>query len=235
MLREVALASLALSGAALAASPYKLEARDGAAHGAHGHDHGHDHGHAPAATHHTTTHVDQTPAASSGSYGSPSVSSDSYGSPSVSSSSYGSPSTGYADPAPSYGGVSTGYAATEETLPDFTPIIIGLLVLTGLSLLFPTYVSLSSVRRKRETDEDVSPMSDVMERVNDIYTAVVNSEECMERVACEIGGLAADFGLQENKMAKIAGGFVPHKYKTFYKQFTSGKNCHKIQCGSLAF
>lgn len=45
-------------------------------------------------------------------------------------------------------------------------------------------------------------MTDIVERVNDIYMAVVESEECMERVACEIGGLAKDVGLQENSIAK---------------------------------
>ena len=45
---------------------------------------------------------------------------------------------------------------------------------------------------------DVNPMTDVVERVNDIYSAVVQSEECMERIACEIGGLAADVGLKQS-------------------------------------
>lgn len=38
-------------------------------------------------------------------------------------------------------------------------------------------------------------MVDVVERVNDIYSSVVASEECMERIACEVGGLAKDVGL----------------------------------------
>ncbi len=45
-------------------------------------------------------------------------------------------------------------------------------------------------------------MNDIVERVNDIYMAVVESEECMERIACEIGGLAEDVGLRENSVAK---------------------------------
>merc|ERR1712213_306985 len=113
------------------------------------------------------------------------------------SSGYGAPSPSYSEPAASYGAPETGCGAPsdsygvsyggyeEESLPDLTPIIVGILVLTGLSLLFPTFVSLTSVRRKRDAD-------DVVKRVNDIYTAVVQSEECMERIACEVGGLAAD-------------------------------------------
>jgi len=103
--------------------------------------------------------------------------------------------------------------------------------LTGLSLLFPTFVQLTNVngRRKREAD-DVNPMTDVVERVNDIYSSVVQSEECMERIACEIGGLAADVGLKQSPAVQLAGGFVPSKYKAYYKQFASGKDCHKIKC-----
>ena len=45
-------------------------------------------------------------------------------------------------------------------------------------------------------------MSDVVGRVNDIYSAVVQSEECMERIACEVGGLAADVGLTQSPSVK---------------------------------
>ena len=37
---------------------------------------------------------------------------------------------------------------------DLTTILIPLLALVGLSLLFPTYVSLTTVRRKREAGDD---------------------------------------------------------------------------------
>lgn len=37
----------------------------------------------------------------------------------------------------------------------------------------------------------------MLERVQDIYLAVVESEECMERVACEVGGIAADAGINK--------------------------------------
>jgi len=26
---------------------------------------------------------------------------------------------------------------------------------------------------------------------------------------------------------------VPSKYKAYFKQFTTGQNCHKIKCGNL--
>lgn len=62
---------------------------------------------------------------------------------------YGAPEPAYEEPAQEYAAAPT-YGATAPATPDLTPIIIGILVLTGLSLLFPTYVTLTSVRRKRE-------------------------------------------------------------------------------------
>jgi len=42
-----------------------------------------------------------------------------------------------------------------------------------------------------------STENSLVERVQDIYLAVVESEECMERVACEVGGIAADAGINK--------------------------------------
>jgi hypothetical protein len=82
---------------------------------------------------------------------------------------------------------------------------------------------------------EANPMTDVVERVNEIYNSVITSEQCMERIACELGGLASDVGLKESPMAKMADLFVTAKYKPYYKQFKSGQNCEKIKCGSLPF
>ena len=70
-------------------------------------------------------------------------------------SGYEEPAAAYDAPEPSYGApsyASPSYSAPAEAgLPDLTPIIIGILVLTGLSLLFPTYVTVTG-RRKRSAD-----------------------------------------------------------------------------------
>jgi hypothetical protein len=99
-------------------------------------------------------------------YGAPSA--PSYSAPAPS---YSAPAPAYEAPAPSYsapaapsysapeatyGAPSTGYgtAYEEEAGLDLTSIIIPLLALVGLSLLFPTYVSLTTVRKRREAGED---------------------------------------------------------------------------------
>ena len=92
---------------------------------------------------HAHEHADSGYGAPPATYEEPAAS---YGAPAPS---YGAPETGYGPPAETYGVPSY----EEEPLPDLTPIIVGILVLTGLSLLFPTFVSLSTVRRKRHADD----------------------------------------------------------------------------------
>lgn len=48
---------------------------------------------------------------------------------------------------------------------------------------------------------DDAPSSNMIERVQDIYMSVLESEECIERIVCEIGGLAEDAGFSK-KMTK---------------------------------
>ena len=76
-----------------------------------------------------------------------------YGAPAPAAS-YGAPAASYdePEPAPAYGEPAPAYGAEEAALPDLTPIIIGILALVGLSLLFPTFVSVSS-RKKRSAAE----------------------------------------------------------------------------------
>merc|ERR1712018_1080578 len=106
------------------------------------------------------------------------------------SASYSEPASSYGEPAASYGEPAPAYGADEAALPDLTPIIIGILALVGLSLLFPQRVNVDVKRRKRDA-EDANPMTDVVELVNEIYNSVITSEQCMERIACELGGLAS--------------------------------------------
>ena len=92
--------------------------------------------------------------APSPSYNEPSYDAPSYNSP---SSGYDEPSTSYDSPSSSYGSPSTGYGYDDGHGGgglDLTSILIPLLALVGLSLLFPTYVSLTTVRRKREAGDD---------------------------------------------------------------------------------
>ena len=71
---------------------------------------------------------------------------------------YGAPEVSYDAPASGYGPPSSGYGAPGGGGLgglDLTSIIIPIIALIGLSLLFPTYVSLNTVRRRRRSYVDV--------------------------------------------------------------------------------
>ena len=76
----------------------------------------------------------------------------SYSAPAPSYSAPAAPS--YSAPEASYGAPTSGYGYEEEAGLDLTSIIIPLLALVGLSLLFPTYVSLTTVRKRREAEDE---------------------------------------------------------------------------------
>merc|ERR1712198_650276 len=91
--------------------------------------------------------------------------SHSHGSSSSSGSSYGAPEPSYSAPAPSYGAPEASYGApsygygTEEASAglDLTSILIPILALLGLSLLFPTFVTINGTgRRKRDVMDEGS-------------------------------------------------------------------------------
>ena len=112
----------------------------------------------------------------------PKVNRDSgYGAPSAPSYSAPAPSYGapapepYSAPEPAYSAPATGYGVSyeEEAGLDLTSIIIPLLALVGLSLLFPTYVSLTTVRKRRDTDEGMSdPQHVIFNRTTFLLPAV---------------------------------------------------------------
>ena len=177
---------------------------------------------------------------------------DGYGAPQEDT--YGAPAESYGAPVESYGASAPSYGAAAETGLDLTTIIIPLLALLGLFLLFPTYVTLTSVRRKREAIDDSEVSVNAVERMMDMYQvrakylleifvdlnlkyfflfqAVIESEECLERVACDVGAMASDAGL-DTSLASMASIMVPNKYSKYMKQFVTAKNCHKIKCGNL--
>merc|ERR1711945_25806 len=170
---------------------------------------------------------------SSSSYGAPepsySAPAPSYGAPEPS---YSAPAPSYSAPAPSYGAPSYGYEEASAGL-DLTSILIPILALLGLSLLFPTFVTINGTgRRKRDVmDEDESTTSNMINRVQDMYMAIMESEECIERVVCELGGLVEDAGYSK-QMTRSLELFAPKKYAKMMKSFNKGKDCTKNnKCG----
>merc|ERR1711971_1029720 len=168
--------------------------------------------------------------------------------------SYDTPSTGYDSPSTGYGAAPTGYGE-EDSFPDLTPFLTLSLVILGLSLLFPAIVTITDVnsdtdntdgmvamdggkRKRRYADEDHASRTNFVGRSIEIYNHLNAALEpvdknCVEKITCEVGSLARDAGLTQNAVFRLAGGFIPYKYKTYYKHFVYGDNCHKIKCGEF--
>lgn len=160
-------------------------------------------------------------------------------------SGYAAPSGGYAQPSASgyqpgyeqYEQTAPGYEQYEQTAPaeagglDLSTLLIPILIIAGLALLFPSVTSVDVNRKRRDVDGDENPMSNMIERVQDMYMAVLQSEECLERVACEVGGLADDAGFSKS-LTKTSEAFLPKKYNKMMKKFNHGKDCSKNnKCG----
>jgi len=161
-------------------------------------------------------------------------------------SGYETPETGYAvadtgygtpdvyEPADTYSynyDVQEPYAEKEES--GLSMIMIPLLIAAALFLLFPSVrtvdVNGTMGRKKREADD--SAAANVVERIQDMTMALMESEECMERIACEMGGLAEDVGISKS-MTKMVEKFAPKKYAKMMKTFNHGKDCKKNnKCG----
>jgi len=124
--------------------------------------------------------------------------------------------------------------ARQDSGVDLSQLLIPILIIAGLALLFPsiTEVDVNATGRKRRSAEgDASPLANMVGRVQDMYSAILQSEECIERVACEVGGLASDAGISKS-LTKAAEGFVPKKFNKMMKNFNHGKDCSKNnKCG----
>lgn len=221
-IKKAAVVAVALAGTACVEA-VSITKRDGA----HGHAHAAPAAAAPASGYGAPAASYGAPAPATG-YGAPA---DGYGAPDTG---YGAPASGYDAPATGYDEpAAPGYGATGvdevDGGPGILPFVAVILAIIGLSLLFPAVVNISG-RKKRSLAEESNPVYDLAERVNDIYGAVIQSEECMEKIACELGVMAKD--LTASPVAGMITPFVPKKYAHYYKQFTAGANCDKIKCGN---
>lgn len=137
---------LAMAGAASAADIVRRDTAGG----------GHDHSHAHAAP---------APAAS---YGAPAAS---YGAPEAS---YGAPEASYGAPAASYGATGASSYGGYETVGyeeegggfDLSTILIPILIIFGLSLLFPTVTSVSVNRKRRDIEGGKNTMHNTNKKMH---------------------------------------------------------------------
>jgi hypothetical protein len=66
--------------------------------------------------------------------------------------------------------------------------------------------------------------------LNEILEPV--DRNCMEKITCEVGGLAYDAGITSSPILKLVAPFVPGKYGKYMKHFIYAENCQKIKCSA---
>ena len=114
-------------------------------------------------------------------------------------------------PEPSYGAPETSYGEPvsyeEEGGSDIiVVVIVAILALVGLSLLFPTFVRIDDVGRRKRDAEEIA-RSDFMGRTAEIYDHLNEVLEpvdrrCVEKITCEVGTLSYDAGITSNPVFK---------------------------------
>lgn len=111
------------------------------------------------------------------------------------------------------------------------------LAAVGLAGVIP--VVIGGLRKKRSLpDGEETGLDDMTTRINNIYLAVMNSEECMQRIICEAGGVMKDVTAKDS-LFSILGSIAPHSFKKYVHTFKDGAyskdvtKCQKIKCGLM--
>ncbi|XP_071546797.1 uncharacterized protein [Panulirus ornatus] len=82
-----------------------------------------------------------------------------------------------------------GYYHQPQSEENHLAYVLPALFITGISLLFPNFVTINSRRRRRNADPD-APMEELTQHLMNVYLAAVESDGCMQRVVCELGAVA---------------------------------------------
>merc|ERR1712142_327619 len=99
------------------------------------------------------------------------------------------PADGYGEPPATYGAPEPEYAPPAYESYDPVPyeeeggFDLATLIIVGLSLLFPVTVNVDANGRKKR---DVDTSSDVIERVNEIYTALSKAKSAWKKLPVKL-------------------------------------------------
>ncbi|XP_075731105.1 uncharacterized protein LOC119181896 isoform X2 [Rhipicephalus microplus] len=135
---------------------------------------------------------------------------------------YAQPGTGHYGGGGSYPSPSfQGSYDTSKRYYGLGSVIMPLLALAGLGLLIPTVTSLSGKKKRSIEDASRAHLGDYAERLEryfKIYRAAVESEECMNRIVCELGDAVSNVRGKSallTVMEKFAPGWMNNKIGVF--------------------
>ncbi|EFX87993.1 hypothetical protein DAPPUDRAFT_96143 [Daphnia pulex] len=72
-----------------------------------------------------------------------------------------------------------------------------------------------------------------VERLTQVVYAALNSQECIQRLLCEIGSFSRSFSDANRTVTKAVEEYVPEKLKDSYNVFAKAEKCEQYKCGSL--
>ncbi|XP_042204235.1 uncharacterized protein LOC121853908 isoform X2 [Homarus americanus] len=132
-------------------------------------------------------------------------------------------------------GERSGPAARREK--NYFAYILPALAIAGLSLLFPNIVTVDTAGRRRRDIGSEAPVAALTEHLMNVYYAAIESDQCMQRLACELG--AASISLNphhHNLMLQVLGSTTSNKYSGLFDKFKAGVNaekCKKYGCSLM--
>jgi hypothetical protein len=72
-----------------------------------------------------------------------------------------------------------------------------------------------------------------VERLTKVVFAAMRSQECIQRLLCEVGSMSKSFSDTAHSVAVAVESFVPESIKASYDVFAKAENCEQYVCGSL--
>jgi hypothetical protein len=72
-----------------------------------------------------------------------------------------------------------------------------------------------------------------VDRLTQVIYAALNSQECIQRLLCEVGSLSRSFSETSRTVAKAVEDYVPEKLKDSYNVFVKAEKCEQYKCGSI--
>jgi hypothetical protein len=96
-------------------------------------------------------------------------------------------------------------------------------------------------RRQVEKNKNIPATSSALpsmsiaqvERLTQVVYAALNSQECIQRLLCELGSLSRSFSDATRTVTKAVEEYVPEKLKDSFNIFAKAKKCEQYKCGSL--
>jgi hypothetical protein len=96
-------------------------------------------------------------------------------------------------------------------------------------------------RRQAEKNKTIPSTSSALpsmsigqvERLTQVVYAAMNSQECVQRLLCEVGSLSHSFSDATQTVTKAVEQYVPDKLKDSFNVFAKAEKCEQYKCGSL--